>query len=725
MQAFDRFIHTVHLQRPYHAGCRLYQRLANQFRKDSRRFAPSPEFAKAQHTAAAMKMLEDFLWSRGTLDIPRSDPPLVSVVIVLYNRAELTFACLRSLLGSSVPFEVICVDNGSTDHTERLLSRVTGVRYMRNTENLHFLKASNQGVKEARGRFVLLLNSDTEVLPGSLQAAVRRITSDARVGVVGGRLIHPDGRLQEAGCFVWADGTCEGYGRGANPDDGSFLFWRPVDFCSGAFLLTRRELWDRLGGLDEAFCPAYYEEADYCFRARESGMSVVYEPRATIRHYEFASSGVGAPPTELMLANQKRFATRHAALLSDRPKPHSAPAVRMRSPAESMKKWILVCDELLPHIKKGAGYPRANRLVSALIELGHPVTLFPMALSPDDRNLMNAYDDIPEGAEVLALGDYGQDGLERTLRERQGLYGTLIVSRPTTMAVIRKLMQRAPELFERLHLIYDAEAIFTIREQLEKANAGQPLPAVEAERRIGDELSLCEGFHTVLTVSHAEAALFASHGKNPFVVGHAVPDVVSTTPWASRTDFLFLGSIQGDGGPNFEAACWFLDKVWEQLAKRIPQSRFVIAGRNLSHRLTRTPLPERVVVTGELDCLDSVYDSARVFVAPTFASAGIPLKVVEAAGRGIPVVGTALLAKQLDWRDDLELSVGGSPEEFLEKSQALYLDQMLWERQREAAMKRVAAEYSRQVFRDQLRRALAEGLPMESATESVTARQQA
>lgn len=706
MKAFDRFIHAVLLQRPYHLACRWYRSLAAKVRSLRKTLALSVEDPRQKHTDAAIKDLEAFLLSGGTLEFPVCSAPVVSVVIVLYNRAELTLACLRSLQGSAVPLEIIPIDNCSDGPTQALLKKVNGVRYIRNEENLHFLRASNQGAKLANGKYILLLNSDTEVLPGAIEAAMNVLENDPAAGAVGGRLILPDGRLQEAGSFVWADGICEGYGRGGRPDDGAHLFRRHVDFCSGAFLMTPRGLWKELGGFDEAFRPAYYEEADYCLRIWNAGRTVVYEPRATIKHFEFGSSKSSAAPNELMQRNQRLFASRHQDRLVHRPPAHSRNPVFMRTPRGSARTRVLMCDECLPHIRTGAGYPRANRLVGTLVDLGYEVSIYPVTFAEGRETILEVYSDIRPEVEVLAIGPYGQGNIEKLLRERKGFYGTLIISRPATMREFQEIMRRAPELFEGMRIIYDAEAIFTLRELREEKAKGKPVSEEEAERRISKEVSLCDGADAVLAVSEEEAAEFRKRGKQAMVVGHAVPENISEAPFEKRKDFLFVGVIPENRGPNFETVSWFLREAWPELSAALPEARFVIAGRNEATKLTKQPLPERVVSTGVLESLDALYCSARVFVAPTHASAGIPLKVVEAAARGIPVVSSTLLASQLRWNDGAELSVSDDGKEFVRKSLALYNDKALWTAHREAAFAAAQKEYSAGVFKSQLQAAM-------------------
>jgi GT2 family glycosyltransferase len=295
----------------------------------------SPESASAKSAMSALLVvrLNTLLSGTAILKLPVSDTPDISIILVLHNRAELTLACLASIrecLGASeIGIQVVIFDNGSTDLTSDLLARVEGANIIRNSENLHFLRGVNRAAAEAIGRHILLLNNDAQLLPGSLEAALRTLESATDIGAVGGRIILPDGTLQEAGSIIWSDGSCLGYARGRKPDDPEVMFRRDVDFCSGAFLLTRRELFERLDGFDEDFAPAYYEEVDYCVRLWQAGFRVVYDPGVVILHYEFASSSSSTEALLLQRTNRRLFCDKHSDWLRERRAPRQC---RRKSP---------------------------------------------------------------------------------------------------------------------------------------------------------------------------------------------------------------------------------------------------------------------------------------------------------------------------------------------------------------------------------------------------------
>ena len=151
--------------------------------KESEVEVQSPFELKRLFTDLYRVQLQSFLTSNAILDLPQADNPEVSVLLVLFNRAELTFACLRALAENhSERMEIIIVDNNSRDETTLLLDRLRGVRIIRNAENRNFVLAVNQAAKEAQGEYVLLLNNDAQVLPGTLYCVLKTIRSASDIG---------------------------------------------------------------------------------------------------------------------------------------------------------------------------------------------------------------------------------------------------------------------------------------------------------------------------------------------------------------------------------------------------------------------------------------------------------------------------------------------------------------------------------------------------------------
>ena len=228
------------------------------------------------------------------LEFPACPGPRVSIVVPAWNHWRRTYACLDSLLeGTRGVYEVLVVDNASSDETPAMLARMVNVKVLRNPSNLGFGEACNQGAAAARGKYVLFLNNDTRVREGWLEAMTALAERDAAVGAVGAKLLFPDGRLQEAGCILWndPDNLAWTYGRWQDPGRPEYNYVKEVDYCSAACLLVRKELFDRLGGFDLRYAPAYCEDADLALGIRRLGSKVVYQPRAEVVHDEGVTSG--------------------------------------------------------------------------------------------------------------------------------------------------------------------------------------------------------------------------------------------------------------------------------------------------------------------------------------------------------------------------------------------------------------------------------------------------
>jgi O-antigen biosynthesis protein len=645
--------------------------------------------------------LENFFASGATLELPQSANPVISIILVLYNRAELTLACLRSIAENrNEEIEVVIVDNASVDETPQLLKQVRGARILSNITNRHFLAGVNQAARECRGEYILLLNNDAQLMTGALTNALRTIRMSPDIGAVGGKIILLDGTLQEAGSIVWQDGSCAGYGRGDDPIAPMYTFRRDVDFCSGAFLLTPRKIWEELRGFDNVFEPAYYEETDYCLRLWQRGLRVVYEPAATILHYEFASSESVSLAIDLQAKNQKIFAERHRDALQKQDRRGSDRIVYARS--RNADRRILYIDDRVPHMWLGSGFPRAHAWLRSLLNLGYFVTLY--ALAVIDEPWDSAYSDFPREIEIMK--GMGRDMLQLFLRTRRDYYSTIIISRPHNMEAVTPIWKAHPEWFENVDVLYDAEAVFVDRQIGLRKLAGNPMTDEEIRNAFSSEIQLTSVADRVVTVSERDRQTFKTYGVEQVeVLGHSVEAAATATPFEAREGLLFVGAVHEERSPNGDSLIWFLSEVFPQIRKTLGDIPFTIAGLNKSERireLARAP----VQITGQLPSLEELYRKARLFVAPTRYAAGIPIKIQEAAARGVPVVATPLLAEHLGW-SDRELAIGKDAEGFAAQCIEVYTNAVRWKSLRDAALERVQRECSPQAFETDVRQILA------------------
>jgi GT2 family glycosyltransferase len=225
------------------------------------------------------------------LRFPVHRKPRLSILIPVFNEPDVTVEALMSLAACAkeAAFEVVIADDASSDAVVQGLVAVPGLVVVRSEANLGFIRNCNAAFARCRADYVLLFNNDAQVLPGAIARMVAALDDDPTLGAVGPKIIYPDGRLQEAGCFLKPNGESGMVGLFADPGEPGFCRDRDVAYCSGAALMVRRAaVGDVL--FDEAYLPAYCEDADLCLRLLSAGHRVRYLHAAVVMHRLSVSS---------------------------------------------------------------------------------------------------------------------------------------------------------------------------------------------------------------------------------------------------------------------------------------------------------------------------------------------------------------------------------------------------------------------------------------------------
>ncbi len=267
----------------------------------------------------AMFRAPDIARAFAGLRFPPTDAPRLSILIPVFNEADATAECLMALAANPplAPFEIVVADDCSTDPELAALAAIANLVVIRQTENRGFIQNCNAAFARCRGEYVLLLNNDTQVQPGAIDHLVAALDADAGLAAVGPKLIYPTGRLQEAGCFLRADGQSGMVGLFGDPSDGAYSHDRDVAYCSGAALLFRREL-AGAALFDDAYRPAYCEDADLCLRFLSAGHRVRYVHAAIVVHHLSVSTNRQSAARRLrtVVRNQQTLMERWGGLLS-------------------------------------------------------------------------------------------------------------------------------------------------------------------------------------------------------------------------------------------------------------------------------------------------------------------------------------------------------------------------------------------------------------------------
>jgi len=652
-----------------------------------------------------------------------SSQPRVSIVLLAYNKAELTMSCLTSLVetteDSSVDLELIVVDNGSTDDTPALLANLVegDVTVLRNDINVGFGEACNQGAAIARGDYVLFLSNDTVLLPGWLPPLVAALDEDPRRGAVQPRLIYPDGRLNDAGGLVFQGGEAWNYGKGARVLDAPlYATRRAPDYICGACMLVRRSAFIAVGGFDPRYAPAYCEDTDLSFALRAAGWTLLYEPASTVVHLEGGTNGtdVTVGLKRFQVINKEKLARKWEADLRRRPRmdpsivdawahrgqggygPGEDPAL---AEIEDVSRSVMYIDPFPPMWDRASGCLRIMQLLRSWRRDGHGVVHVAAGAAPERRRY---------AAELARFGVplYGLDPKElpddpEALAVMRASYLpdlAIILRRHRPDVVVLSLWSTAEPLIDGVRailpdamIVVDSHDVHFLRERRAAELAGDALLARRAEDTRTRELAVYAKADRVVCVSERDADVVrqAIPDRDVVVAGNAYADVDPGPGFSSRKGLLFVGNVNHT--PNLDAVRWWREEIAPRLARRLPGVRLTVIGNDPAGALHALKNKNVDVLGWVPDTLPYLH-AARVSVAPLRFGAGIKGKIGEALTAGLPVVGTPIAVEGMDLRDGHNVLVGENADEFVAQVARAYTAQALWEQLREQGLEHARAE---------------------------------
>jgi GT2 family glycosyltransferase len=600
--------------------------------------------------------------------------PRVSIIVPVYNAWAYTRQCLYSILQHTegLAYEVIVADDVSTDETVNIDCHVENVRVIRPAANLGFLKNCNQAALQARGEFIVFLNNDTQVQPKWLEKLTALIDRDPQAGLVGSKLIYPDGRLQEAGGIVWRDASGWNYGRMDDPAKPEYNYVKPVDYISGAAIMIRTSIWREIGGFDERYAPAYYEDTDLAFAVRERGYQVMYQPASVVVHFEGVSNGtdVASGAKRYQKVNQQKFHEKwqHVLTAGQFLPVENLFLARDRSQG---RKTIVVVDHYVPHFDRDAGGRCTYTYIKLLLRQGLRVIFvgdnyFPH--QPYTAELEQL------GVEVL-YGPEHQDHFGDWLQKYGKYIDYAYLNRPHIAVKYIGLFR----CFTNAKVIYFGHDLHFLREMRQYELEKNPALLDAANRSKEQEMKLFQQADVVHVVgAYEERYLRQLLPEKPI---RNIPLYVYTDEELDReprscadtAGLLFVGGFGHH--PNADGILWFVQEVWPAVLAATPQVQLTIVGSNPPPAILALA-SSRITVTGYVSDaeLADLYRQCRIAVVPLRFGAGVKGKVVEAVFYRAPVVTTPIGAEGLPEPAEL-LTVAETATAFAEAVVSLYRDE--------------------------------------------------
>ena len=600
-----------------------------------------------------------------------SQPVLVSVIIPIYGQINYTLRCLNSIAQNSpiVPFEVLIVDDCSPDNSVEVLARQQGIRLIKNSKNLGFIRSCNRGASEAKGQYLLFLNNDTEVTTGWLDELLRTFEEFPGTGLVGSKLIYPDGVLQEAGGIIWQDGSAWNFGRLQDPQLPIYNYAREVDYCSGASIMVPKVLFDEIGGFDEYYLPAYCEDADLALTIRNMGYRVIYQPLSTVIHYEGITSGVDTSQgiKAYQILNTKKLYVKWKSYL-DLHQPNGTDIDNAKD--RRAIRRVLVIDHCTPTPDHDSGSIDAYNIMLLLREMDFQVTFIP----EDNFLYMPKYTTALQRVGIEMLYAPYCTSVEQHLKDFGDRYELSFLFRP---AVAEKYIKSIRKLCKNVKILFHTVDLHFLRMKRELELYEDQSKIKNAEEMKQRELDLITAADITTVVSTEELILLSEYVKENKVRLLPYSRFVEGTNnfFHQRKDIIFVGGYQHT--PNIDAVHYFVAEIMPLLRKSLPGVNFYVVGSKPPPEIHALANKD-IIISGFVENLTPLLDKMRVSVAPLRYGAGIKGKIGTAMAVGLPVVATPLAAEGMSLTDEKNILVADGAEQFANSIIRIYQDEALW-----------------------------------------------
>jgi len=615
------------------------------------------------------ELLRNFLNfnSGNILELPSY--PKVSIIITTLDQVALLRKNIESIKSKSTykNYEIIIVTNNKDPNSEmrKFLETIDSKVYIYDQE-YSFAGINNLGASNASGEYLVFLNDDVEVVSANWIEAFLSLGLMDSVGAVGGKLLFPDGKLQEAGCIVWKKGNAWNYGRNQNPKDPKFNYIRDVDYCSGAFLFVKKQIFDKLGGFDTRFHPAYSEDVDLCFSIRNLGYRVLFQPLACMIHHEGMTQGTNLDQgiKSYQITNQKKFVEKWHKQLDSHMDDSEENSFFERNRTKG--KNILFIDHYVPEPDKDSGSQRTFRILGILSYLGNKVTFWPDNLHPSQPYTNELQQ---KGIEVI----YGHTDFDELLKKRKNLFDIAIISRPYVSV---KYIEKIRSFMPNCRIIFDTIDLHFLRMKRQQS-FDKAISQADVKKMHDLELDLMKNSDLTILTSKEEAKILHDEDESLKIV--LLPNIHAyegkIIDFEERKNMIFVGGFQHP--PNGDAVEFLAKEIFPLIKKELRDVKLYIIGSNPPEKIKRLSSDD-IIVTGYIKDIRTFYNEAKLMLAPLRFGAGVKGKITQSLSRGLPVVTTTVGCESIDMLDGKNCMISDNPEDFAKKAVQLYSDKELW-----------------------------------------------
>jgi GT2 family glycosyltransferase/glycosyltransferase involved in cell wall biosynthesis len=603
--------------------------------------------------------------------------PEVSVIISAPDVTQVhrTIAALLLAYNDSC-YEVIVSTDDEPEKVERVKRQIAGVEFVTSPTRLGRAQLLNRGASAARGRFIALLDVRAEPCAYWIDELCAAFSLFDRTGLAGGKLVKPNGRLQEAGGVLWSSGNRQAVGANGNAEHPQINYARQADYVSDRALLVPAKVWRAIGGLSEDLFGTSLEDADLSLKIRAAGYKVVYAPQAVVTIRPDAGN------TQSKKTSAAHFKRRWSQALQQRP----AESTPVRALMDfGIKDRVLFIDQQVPRIDVDAGSYAAIQEMRLFQALGYKVTFLPLNLLYSEI-YVKSLERI--GIEIIYAPFAAT--VEEALKERGEEFQLVYITRHhvarAVVPFVRRFNPQAKIIFNNadLHFLRELRSALAL-------NDGELLQRSRLTRDL--ELDIMRQTDLTISYNEVEHAVVLSHNLDQTKIAKApwvVTPAESPPPFQKRSDMGFLGSF--GHRPNIDAMKFFAQEVLPLLGQSVPDIRMQVFGSQIGPEV-KSLENDRFIMKGHVGNLADAFDSLRVFVAPLTAGAGLKGKVLNAMAHGLPTVLSPAAAEGIGAYAGVHYLGAQSPQEWVTAIAKLNSDEALWN-----AISRQAQDFVRENY---------------------------
>jgi GT2 family glycosyltransferase/SAM-dependent methyltransferase len=613
--------------------------------------------------------------SQKKINFPFYSKPLVSIIICVYGKIDYTLNCLKSILEAKVKlsYEIIIIDDCSPDLTHKELKKINNIKLYKNSENLGFIKSCNFAAKKAIGEYLVFLNNDTLVTENWLEELYLTFSNFNKVGLVGSKLIYPNGALQEAGGIIFKDASGWNYGNGQDKDHIDYNYARDVDYCSGASIMILKKIFEDLGGFDEYYLPAYYEDTDLAFKVRKKGFRVIYQPLSEVIHYEGVTSGkdLNSGVKKYQLINQNKFFTRYQNSLNH----HFNNGENLQLAIDKFShKSVLVVDTTTPTPDRDSGSIDTFNKLMFLKNYGFKVTFIPLhnfaKINGYTKNLQKI------GIKCVYHPYFNKDNIKNFFKNPNNSFDLILVNREENFNTFHSLKKK-----------------YFLNSKLWLHNVDLNFIRLTRQARVEKNFQLIKyakkiKLSEILNNKNADISTVVSNFEKDYFQKKKIQcellplfrekNKEKIKTFKQRQGIVFVAGF--NHLPNQDALVYFLDEILPLLNKSLPDVKFSVLGNNLPNKLKKKIYENRNCNYFENLSnieLDNTLNEHKIGIAPLRYGAGIKGKIVTYIANDLPFIASNIALEGMNISNQKQF-LYNSNLDFVQKIIQLYTDEDLY-----------------------------------------------